>query len=106
MEIRSDLIRELEALSRLELEEGERERMVADLGRILEHVSRLEELDLEKVPPTSHVLEQEPLLREDEPAPGLPPGEALAAAWEEEDPEPPEPPREDDHDSQPDRWIH
>ena len=85
MEIRSDLIRELETLSRLELEEGERERMVADLGRILEHVSLLEELDLEKVPPTSHVLEQEPLLRDDNPAPGLPPGEALAAAPESAD---------------------
>ena len=54
-------------LARLGLSEEEVETMAGELSGILEHVDRIAELDLEGVPPTSHVVELENVLRADEP---------------------------------------
>jgi aspartyl-tRNA(Asn)/glutamyl-tRNA(Gln) amidotransferase subunit C len=71
-------------LARLILSEDEIQAMQRDLGSILEHVERIGELDLESVPPTSHVVAQdfppELALRKDEPTPCLPREVALAQA--------------------------
>jgi aspartyl-tRNA(Asn)/glutamyl-tRNA(Gln) amidotransferase subunit C len=56
-------------LARLKLEEEELERMSKELSGILEHVERIQELDLDGVEPTSHVVELENVLRPDEPRP-------------------------------------
>jgi aspartyl-tRNA(Asn)/glutamyl-tRNA(Gln) amidotransferase subunit C len=44
-------------LARLELTDDEVERLTEQLGAILEAVSKVSELDLSDVPPTSHPLE-------------------------------------------------
>jgi aspartyl-tRNA(Asn)/glutamyl-tRNA(Gln) amidotransferase subunit C len=44
-------------LARLQLNEGEIEKLTSQLGSILEYISILNELDTEDVPPTAHVLE-------------------------------------------------
>ncbi len=67
-------------LARLELTDDEVERMVAELSHVLEHVDRIAELDLEGVPPTSHVVEVTGALRADVPRPSLPREVALAQA--------------------------
>jgi aspartyl-tRNA(Asn)/glutamyl-tRNA(Gln) amidotransferase subunit C len=59
-------------LARLELSDEELERMAAELSKILEHVDRIAELDLEGVEPTSHVVALENVLRADEPRPSWP----------------------------------
>lgn len=69
-------------LARLELSEDEVQRMTADLERVLGHVDMISELDLENVPPTSHVVEVENALRADEPRPCLPREVVLAQAPE------------------------
>lgn len=69
-------------LARLELSEDEVQRMTADLERVLGHVDMISELDLESVPPTSHVVEVENALRADEPRPCLPREVVLAQAPE------------------------
>jgi len=46
--------------------------MAGELSGILEHVDRIAALDLEDVPPTSHVVELENVLRADEPRPSWP----------------------------------
>jgi aspartyl-tRNA(Asn)/glutamyl-tRNA(Gln) amidotransferase subunit C len=56
-------------LARLALSEEEIERMSRELPAILEHVERMNELDLEGVEPTSHVVALENVLRADEPRP-------------------------------------
>jgi aspartyl-tRNA(Asn)/glutamyl-tRNA(Gln) amidotransferase subunit C len=56
-------------LARLKLEDEELERMSKELSGILEHVERIQELDLEGVEPTSHVVELENVLRPDQPRP-------------------------------------
>jgi aspartyl-tRNA(Asn)/glutamyl-tRNA(Gln) amidotransferase subunit C len=58
-------------LARLRLSDAEVERMTRELSNILEHVERMDELDLDGVEPTSHVVELENVLREDKPRPSL-----------------------------------
>jgi len=65
MEIRDDEIRRLEALAALNLDAAERERLRTQLGRILDYVRQLEGLDLDEVPPTTHVLPSSQPLRDD-----------------------------------------
>ncbi len=69
-------------LARLELSEDEVQRMTGDLGRVLDHIEKISELDLEHVPPTSHVVEVENALRADDPRPCLPREVVLAQAPE------------------------
>ena len=67
-------------LARLRLSDEEVERMSRELSGVLDHVERIEELDLEATAPTSHVVELENALREDEPQPSLSPQRALEQA--------------------------
>ena len=71
-------------LARLELREEELERLGAQLNDILAAVSKVSELDLSDVPPTSHPLDVVNVWADDEPRPSLPVEEALANAPERE----------------------
>lgn len=72
-------------LARLDLTDAERERMRVELTHILEHAERIQALDLDGVPPTSHSVSIRNAMRPDEVAPSLKPEEALANAPEVED---------------------
>ena len=50
-------------LARLELTDDEVDRMSGELSTILDHVERMNQLDLEGVEPTSHVVPLENVLR-------------------------------------------
>ena len=67
-------------LARLELREDEAERLETQLNDILEAVSKVSELDLSDVPPTSHPLDVVNVWGADEPRPCLSAEEALANA--------------------------
>jgi aspartyl-tRNA(Asn)/glutamyl-tRNA(Gln) amidotransferase subunit C len=67
-----DEVLHVAALARLALGEEEVEPMARELSAVLDHVARISELDLENVPPTSHVVEMTGALRADEPTPSLP----------------------------------
>jgi aspartyl-tRNA(Asn)/glutamyl-tRNA(Gln) amidotransferase subunit C len=75
-----DQVLHVARLARLRLSDEELERMPAELSKILEHVERMDQLDLEGVEPTSHVVALENVLREDVPRPSLPRERALAGA--------------------------
>jgi aspartyl-tRNA(Asn)/glutamyl-tRNA(Gln) amidotransferase subunit C len=75
-----DQVLHVARLSRLALSDEELERMPAELSKILEHVEKMDQLDLDGVEPTSHVVELQNVLREDEPRPCLPRERALAGA--------------------------
>ena len=64
-----DQVLHVAKLARLKLDEEEVERMSRELSGILEHVERIQGLDLEGVEPTSHVVALENVLRADEPRP-------------------------------------
>jgi aspartyl-tRNA(Asn)/glutamyl-tRNA(Gln) amidotransferase subunit C len=59
-------------LARLRLSDAEVETMASELSSILGHIERISELDLDGVPVTTHVVDVENALREDEPQPSLP----------------------------------
>ncbi len=59
-------------LARLQVPEDEIEQTAAQLSTILDHIARIDELDLEGVEPTAHVVEIDDALRPDEPATPLP----------------------------------
>jgi aspartyl-tRNA(Asn)/glutamyl-tRNA(Gln) amidotransferase subunit C len=67
-------------LARLALSEDEIEPMARELSAVADWVEKIGELDLDGVPPTSHVVEVTGRLRADEPRPCLPREIALAQA--------------------------
>ena len=72
-------------LARLALTEEELERLGGQLNAILDSVSKVSELDLSDVPPTSHPLDLVNVLAEDVPRPSLPHDVALSNAPQAED---------------------
>jgi aspartyl-tRNA(Asn)/glutamyl-tRNA(Gln) amidotransferase subunit C len=80
MAITREQVLHVARLARLEIPEGEIETMRAQLDAILEAVSKVSELDLSDVPPTSHPLDLVNVWGEDEPRPSLSREEALANA--------------------------
>jgi aspartyl-tRNA(Asn)/glutamyl-tRNA(Gln) amidotransferase subunit C len=75
-----DQVLHVARLARLELSDEDLERMSGELSTILEHVERMNELDLEGVEPTSHVVDLENVLRPDEPRRSWPRERVLEAA--------------------------
>ena len=69
-------------LARLELSDAEVDRMAVELSKVLDHIEKIRELDLDGVEPTSHVVDLVNALRADEPRPSLPREVALASAPE------------------------
>lgn len=77
-------VRRVAELARLGLDEYEVDVMAGQLGRILQYMEKLRELDTEGVEPTAHTLPLRNVWREDEPGPTLTTDEALANAPERE----------------------
>ena len=67
-------------LARLRLSEEEVDRMAGEMSTILEHVETMNELDLEGIEPTTHVVPLQNVLREDVPRDSLPRERALEQA--------------------------
>ena len=75
-----DQVLHVARLARLRLSDEEVERMPGELSKILDHIETINQLDLDGVEPTSHVVELENVLRADEPRPSLPREKALEQA--------------------------
>jgi len=67
-------------LARLGLSPEEVAKFQEQLSSILDYFQVLRQVDTEGVPPTTHTLPLQNIMREDEPAPSLPPEEVLANA--------------------------
>jgi aspartyl-tRNA(Asn)/glutamyl-tRNA(Gln) amidotransferase subunit C len=78
--IDSEQVLHVARLARLELTDDEVDRMVTELGGVLAHIEKIDELDLDGVAPTTHVVDVAGGLRPDEPRPSLPREVALAGA--------------------------
>ncbi|HUA45075.1 MAG TPA: Asp-tRNA(Asn)/Glu-tRNA(Gln) amidotransferase subunit GatC [Solirubrobacteraceae bacterium] len=77
-----DQVLHVARLARLDLGDQEVARMAEELSNVLDHIEKIRELDLEGVPPTSHVIDVVNALRADDPTPSLPRDVILAAAPE------------------------
>jgi aspartyl-tRNA(Asn)/glutamyl-tRNA(Gln) amidotransferase subunit C len=78
--ITRDQVEHVARLARLALREDEIERLTGELGAILAAVSKVAELDLTDVPPTSHPLDLVNAWADDEPHTSLTVEEAFANA--------------------------
>ena len=75
-----DQVLHVARLARLDLSEAELEKMASELSHVLEYIETINELDLDDVPPTSHVVDVTNRLRDDIPRPSLPRDRVLEAA--------------------------
>jgi len=80
MAITRDEVLHVARLARLAFGEDELERLTDELDAILVAVSKVAELDLAGVPPTSHPLDVVNVLADDEPHASLPLDDAFANA--------------------------
>jgi len=81
----ADDVRHVALLARLGLEPGEEGFYAGQLDGILTLIDRLQEVDVDHIPPTAQVVPLEARLRKDEPRAGLTQEQALANAPEAED---------------------
>ena len=65
-------------LAKLEFNEGEKKEFTSQLNSILDYFKKLNELDTEKVEPTTYVISMPNLLNEDEVKASLPQDEVLS----------------------------
>jgi len=73
-------VRHVALLARLTLDDDRLDKVTEQLGRILDHIEKLNELDTEGVEPLSHPLPLADVFRPDERRESLPPEEALKNA--------------------------
>jgi aspartyl-tRNA(Asn)/glutamyl-tRNA(Gln) amidotransferase subunit C len=78
--ISRDQVLHVARLARLRIEEEEIDRLSRELSSVLDHIEKISELDLEGVPPTTHVIHVENILRADDPRPSWPAERVLESA--------------------------
>jgi len=80
MKLTPDDVRKVARLARLKLSEEETQRFTEQLGRILEYVHQLDEIETAQVEPMAHAGDLVNVFREDVPVPSLDRQDALANA--------------------------
>ena len=80
MAISREEVEKVSLLARLRLSDEELPRMTEQMGRILDYMKLLGEVDTERVEPMAHALDVADVFREDEARGSLPRNQALAAA--------------------------
>lgn len=79
-----DQVAHLASLARIEMTDAELDRMVGELGVILDSVARVSEVAADDITPLSHPMPLVNVTRADEPRPSLTPQQALSGAPEQE----------------------
>ncbi|SER99913.1 Asp-tRNA(Asn)/Glu-tRNA(Gln) amidotransferase subunit GatC [Salipaludibacillus aurantiacus] len=83
--ITKNQVKHVAHLARLEFTEEEIEKFAFELDEIINFAEQLNELETDNVEPTSHVLDVQNVLREDEVKPSLPREETLRNAPDQKD---------------------
>jgi aspartyl-tRNA(Asn)/glutamyl-tRNA(Gln) amidotransferase subunit C len=78
-------VKHIALLARLGVDEADLEKFSEQLSNILENFEILQRVDTTGVPPTSHPVALNNVIRDDDVAPSFAPGEILANAPQEED---------------------
>lgn len=80
-----ETVERIAALARLGLSQDEMERMRDQLSVVLDHISMLEEVPTEDIPPTAQVIELQNIMRDDVVEPSLSQEQVLLNAPRSED---------------------
>ena len=84
--ISQDDVRHVAKLSRLKLSDEQVAHFAEQLSAVLEHVSKLSELNVDNVEPLAHPLDLRNVLREDREEPGMATAKLLASAPDSDEP--------------------
>ena len=71
MSITRTEVERIAKLAKLKFADDEIESLTHQMGEIIDYVNKINELDLEEVPPTYHVLDMKNVMREDQVKEGL-----------------------------------
>ncbi|MBA2452505.1 MAG: Asp-tRNA(Asn)/Glu-tRNA(Gln) amidotransferase subunit GatC [Chloroflexia bacterium] len=85
MKLELETVERIAALARLGLSQDEMERMREQLSVVLDHISMLEEVPTEDIPPTAQVIELQNIMRDDVVEPSLSQEQVLLNAPRSED---------------------
>lgn len=85
MQLSLEEVDHVAALARLGLSDDERERLRDQMSTILGHISALNRLDTEAIPPTAQVIALTNVMRDDDVRPSLPREAILANAPRQQD---------------------
>ncbi len=85
MALTPEIVKQVSLLARLQLSADELELMTQQLGRVLEYIDKLAEVDTENVAPLAHAVELSNVFADDQVAPSLPREEVLANAPKRDD---------------------
>ncbi|MFP4250027.1 MAG: Asp-tRNA(Asn)/Glu-tRNA(Gln) amidotransferase subunit GatC [Armatimonadota bacterium] len=81
-EVSREVVEHVATLARLALSDEEIDRLQHEMGRILEHADRLQDVNTDDIEGTSHVIPMTNVYREDEVGESLTPEEVVANAPE------------------------
>jgi aspartyl-tRNA(Asn)/glutamyl-tRNA(Gln) amidotransferase subunit C len=79
-DVSREVVEHVSTLARLALSDEEIDRLQHEMGRILEHADRLQEVDTDDIEGTSHVIPMTNVFREDEVGESLTPEEVVGNA--------------------------
>ena len=85
MRLDLETVEHIAALARVGLTPEEMERMRDQLSAVLDHISMLQEVDTDDIPPTAQVIQQQNVMRDDVVRPSLPRELVLLNAPDQED---------------------
>jgi aspartyl-tRNA(Asn)/glutamyl-tRNA(Gln) amidotransferase subunit C len=85
MPISRETVEHVARLAHVGIKPGEIEELTDQLSSVLDHIGRLQMVDTSDVPPTSHVLPLQNVMRDDEVRPSWSPGAVLANAPRRQD---------------------
>src|SRR6056297_1517762 len=81
-DVSREVVEHVANLAKLDLSDEEIDRLQNEMGRILEHADKLQEVDTDDIQGTSHVIPMTNVYREDEVGESLTPEEVVANAPE------------------------
>ena len=84
MEVNNKLIQDIAKLSKLKFDDSAEEKMKADLGKMLDFVDKLNEIDTEGIDPLIYMSEEVNVLREDKVSEKISQADALKNAPEKD----------------------
>ena len=85
MKLDLDTVERIAGLARVGLTQDEMERMRDQLSAVLDHISMLEEVNTDDIPPTAQVIELQNIMRDDVVEPSLSQEQVLLNAPRSED---------------------
>ena len=85
MDVTREVVLQIAGLAKIGVSEAETERLVREMGRIVDFAGKMSEADTQGIVPTTHAVQIQSVFREDAVIPSTPREEILANAPEQDE---------------------